>query len=350
MKTKLLVILLLFLFFSCNKESSQYYLEGKRLYDGENFQKAIESFSKEITLNGGSSMAYLYRGNASQKTGHFQKSIEDFNKAIKIDNELASAYINKSISQTRLKNYDAAINSLSNMINHFKISENDITNRNIAIAYNNRGLVKHLNLEDKQSALEDFNKSISIGIKTEIHLPLMNRGRIYLINQEYKKALKDLDSSIILNKNNALAYYLRSKVHFKMNNFESALSDLSIDSLTNTKEWYYYNQRGLTLIKLERYLESISDFDKAIEMSEEALPYNNRGFSKFKLGKLKEALRDCEKSLELHSENSWAYYNLGLIKYQMKLKEAACADFAMALDLGKIEAQIELDSKCNTKR
>lgn len=347
MKNIFLTIVLLFLFFSCDNTNSQYYLEGKQFYEEGDFSKAIQLFSKEIDINGGTDLAYLYRGKAEQKSEQFRKAINDFNKAIEMNQELPSAYIDRAVSQIRLKDYDNALDGLNKMINHFKVSKDSIINKNIAIAYNNRGIVNQFSQKDNGSALKDFNKSLSIGGNyPESYLALMNRGRIYLLEKEYDNAIKDLDSSITLNKSNSLAYSIRSQINFETGNLEGALSDLNLAININAKDWHNYNQRGLILIKLGKYIESISDFDRAIEISDHSYSYNNRGFSKFKLGKLNEAIKDCKKSLELDDQNGWAYYNLGLIKYEMGLKEEACSHFIRAKDLGKDDAIIEIQKKC----
>ena len=74
--------------------------------------------------------------------------------------------------------------------------------------------------------------------------------------------------------------------------------------------------------------------------------YNNRGFAKFKLKKYDEALIDCHKSKKLDPENSWVYYSLGLINYDLKETDIACDYFYKSKEMGMKKAEKEYFEKC----
>lgn len=100
------------------------------------------------------------------------------------------------------------------------------------------------------------------------------------------------------------------------------------------------NNKGYSLLLLERYEESIPLFDKAIFIDKDfSYSYNNRGLAKIKLNLAEEGREDIEKSLELDSGNAHAYRNLG-IYYDEK------GDYDQALNLF-LKAK-ELDPKVDS--
>ena len=56
---------------------------------GEQYDKAIESFSKAIELNPEHAAAYTHRGCAYAMTGELDKALIDHNKAIALDPEFS---------------------------------------------------------------------------------------------------------------------------------------------------------------------------------------------------------------------------------------------------------------------
>ncbi|OQD43168.1 hypothetical protein BUL40_08770 [Croceivirga radicis] len=345
-KNLYLISIFQFLIFSCNNGTSQYYEKGKSLYDEGNYTKAIELLTKDIDLNGGTDLAYYYRGRALQSTQKYQKAILNFNKAIAINEDLIYIHVNKAVTQIKLKQHDSALQGLNYIITKFEPSQDSNINRNLAIAYNNRGLIKHQILKDFPNALADFNKSLSFEENSESQLPFMNRGVLFLETKEYEKAITDLERAIQLNDKKAWAHFMKARAHFQIKNYSNSLISINRAIELEATNWRYFNLRGMTLNNLERYNEALSDFNKAVDISNHDYAYNNRGFTKYKLGNLKEALEDCQKAMELNNENSWTFYNLGLINYEIGNKSKACDYFKKALDLGKKEAEIELVNKC----
>lgn len=346
MKKVISVILVLFIFSSCKNAARDYYMQGKLMYDEGKYNNAIEFFTKEINTNGGTDLAFYYRGKSAEKKREFQKAIKDFSRAIEINNELSGAHINRAVCYTRLKKYDTALKEFDKIIDYFKVGQDSTITKNIARAFNNRGLIKFHHLKDTTAALVDYNKSISIGENYPNYLPYMNRGKLYFKQKNYEKALKDLNSSISLNNNDSEAYYGRGQAKYHLGDIQNALVDTNAAIEIKANKWSYYNQRGIILNDLKKYEEAISDFTKAIEISNHEYAYNNRGFAHYKLGNLKQALLDCEKSLELNDKNGLAFYYLGLIEHDLGETEKACSHFTKALDLGEVKAEIVLKTKC----
>ncbi|KAA2223108.1 M50 family metallopeptidase [Chryseobacterium sediminis] len=88
----------------------------------------------------------------------------------------------------------------------------------------------------------------------------------------------------------------------------------------NSNHKFALNNKGYTLILLEKYEEAILLLSKALSIDKKfSYSYNNRGLAKINLGLYEEGLTDIEYSLKLDSQNADAYKNLGI--YHMKKTE-----------------------------
>ena len=181
-----------------------------------------------------------------------------------------------------------------------------------AQAYERRG---HINLQLKNfdDALYDFTKSIDIAPYNPE--PYFGRAHVFVVKEDYKKAVADLEKAIKMSIPLQSIYWkarrLSAECQLKLENFEGALFDLKVYSLRRfikedaNKLWqrdmtYKY---GTTLIKCDKHEESIAVFERLFEMDKghekftEADIYFHRSIARKKAGKsghlkdLKEAAR-----------------------------------------------------------
>jgi tetratricopeptide (TPR) repeat protein len=79
------------------------------------------------------------------------------------------------------------------------------------------------------------------------------------------------------------------------------------------------------------YLEAIKDFSKAIVLApDSALAYNNRGLSLVKVEDVDGAISDFTKAIELKPSESVVFYNRGIALAHKKDYEKAISDFQRA--------------------
>jgi len=340
-------IILLFLLTSCTAKTAQEYKNGRFFLENEKYDQAIRQFSIAIHKDSSFTAAYAYRGIAQLKSEEYQEAIKDLNKALELDRNLAYVQLHRAIAKTNLKNYSAAIVDLDDLIDHFQAHTDTNTIANVASAYNNRGLIKYLQLGDTLGALSDYTKAIELEVSPKPYRSYLNRGRLFLAQKNLPRAINDIDTSIVLNPDSQLSFFTKGQIQFAMQDFDGAVSSYSKALEINPKYWAALNARGLTLLKKEQYQAAIKDFTRTINHDGHAYAYNNRGYAKYKLGNLPEALSDCEKSLKLDPNNSWVYFNLGLIKYDLGETDNACKYFEQAHKLGKTAALTELATKCS---
>ena len=128
---------------------------------------------------------------------------------------------------------------------------------------------------------------IFIGVLVILFYPLISarehneKGRSYLNEQQYDKALEEFNQAI---------------------------------SLYPSSSSMYFN-RGATYLEKKNYDQAIADFDKAIELSPNyADAYNDRGLAYSYKGNREQAIKDCKKAVELDPKNELYKNNLNYLQ------------------------------------
>jgi len=97
-----------------------------------------------------------------------------------------------------------------------------------------------------------------------------------------------------------------------------------------------------------KYEESLSDFDRAIELDPEYQgALTNRGETYLQMGKYEEALSDFGRAIEIDPEDEWALAQRGLTYRQMGKYEESLSDFDRAIELDP-EYELALASRGET--
>lgn len=157
----------------------------------------------------------------------------------------------------------------------------------------------------------------------------------YLLARDYQKADEFSRKWGDLYEKDIMDLLAAAEISAKLGRSEECLAyydeALSLDPDNATA----LNNRGYTLIYLERYAEAVEDFNAAIEIDPKfAFAYNNRGLARIKLGMIEEGMSDIHYSVELEGENSYAYLNFGIYHFDR-------GEFSSALEL--FEKARELD-------
>jgi tetratricopeptide (TPR) repeat protein len=80
-----------------------------RSHSQEDFQGAIEDFSRVIQLDRDHAEAYNYRGTAYFWLNQYQQALADYNQAIRLDSKLTIAYYNRAYVRLELGDKAGAI-------------------------------------------------------------------------------------------------------------------------------------------------------------------------------------------------------------------------------------------------
>ncbi|MDZ7660896.1 tetratricopeptide repeat protein [Thiohalophilus sp.] len=173
-------------------------------------------------------------------------------------------------------------------------------------------------LDRKYSAAEElYNKALSYGHRAETYL---DRGKTRYKRENYRAALEDLNKAISLNTDNAEYYYWRSQIHSKLEDYDSAVSDIALAKLLapwdknilSERDWladkmirlgYELNRSGEQRAAIEKFTAALSlDPNRADA-------YYRKAKAHIKLNKLEPALDNVKLAIE-YDPHSFGYYQL----------------------------------------
>lgn len=133
--------------------SADYFLNGKERFNNRKFDAAIEAFTKSIELEPTHNQAYGGRGFAKYALGNYHAAILDLNIAIETYPEFADAYYSlRGLAKGSLGDLRGSIDDFTKA---FSIDPN------FAEAVSNRAVSKR-NMNDYQGALEDYDLALKI--------------------------------------------------------------------------------------------------------------------------------------------------------------------------------------------
>ncbi|WP_069790237.1 tetratricopeptide repeat protein [Cyanobacterium sp. IPPAS B-1200] len=266
-------------------DAENYYNQGNLLREREEYDQAIEEYTRAIEINPNYTDAYYNRGLTYADLERYQEAIADYTRTIAIDPEYLDAYNNRGIIYASLQDFDRAI------ADYIKVIDSDpsyvLAHNNLGVAYNNLGRF--------QDAIASYTKAIELN--PDYVLAYANRGISYNSLESYENAISDYTKVLSIQPDNADAYY----------------------------------DRGNARNSLGQYQEAIDDYTKAIEIKgDNILAYNNRGISYYNLNSCAQAIADYTKAIEIDSEYPNAYYNRGLCYGQLAENQNALVDFNRA--------------------
>lgn len=250
------IIFTFFLFFNFIIGFGQnYFQEGcKQYYEFDDYNKAIELFTKAIENNQELANSYLLRGASKIVSGQYAGATADLEASIAIDSNNYKAYyyygrfyFTQGFFQTSIKYYDKAI------MKNPKAAAN---------AYDDRAIAK-AEKGDYNSALIDEATAISLEPKRSNYW--CNRGIIKLKLKLYKESISDFDEAIKLD-NDPQAYSNRGVAYSELKLYSKAIDDftISIEKLPYAKDLPYL--RGLSYIAIGKKDLACIDFEKSQKM------------------------------------------------------------------------------------
>lgn len=300
------------------------------LYQMQQYQAAIDTFSKAIDINNQLHEAFDGRGLCYLATHEISNALADFSNALETA-RLKSYYYHRSLVYSRQQNYRAALSDLNAAITaiqsrvgdsaalpfyqrgfvlyHLKKYEeakSDLTTAvqlqsDLADAYSYRGWAK-IQIAQTTQLSEDFLRSLSdfnraIQLQPNDAMAYCGRGLAQLYsNTSLEKAKQDLDKAINLNPKLAIAYLGRAKWHFK-NTPEEAIRDLDqvifLDNAEMQTEAYLL--RAQLHFQLGHHAESETDYNFLVRNFPDSIVFTKqRGMTRFHLGKYAAGLEDLQ--------------------------------------------------------
>jgi tetratricopeptide (TPR) repeat protein len=226
------------------KNAIKYNEIGDEYYFQNDYNKAIEFYTKAIDLDSDNAIYYYNRGTGYHALKKYEKAIADYTKAIKRKPNNATFYNNRGLSYYELNEYEKAIADFSEVIKldpnntdyyhslvRILCRTNDFDNAQInlnkiislngksAICYNVRGFMgvkkaKHDKVKCEADVLDDLNKAIELNNNDSLAAVFYgDRAEYYLYSNEPDKAYNDLQKAVALDNMNGRIYFLMAKYY-----------------------------------------------------------------------------------------------------------------------------------------
>jgi len=194
--------------------------------------------------------------------------------------------------------------------------------------------------EEYQKAVENYNKALSLdnnhatGISGKVEALLLSgeeRKAERFVDDELEK--KPQDAILLYNKGVILNFNEQYKKAVKV--FNRALRTMQVESIRPD----VYLARGIAHRNLENYETAIQDLSIALDLSPDNInALYHRGYAHYKTGNFGKAIDDFQSVTELDKKNAYAFYNLGMAYYKTDNKQNACYNFQKACQLGNQNA------------
>lgn len=158
-------------------------------------------------------------------------------------------------------------------------------------------------------AIEELNAAIDENASSNLYAL---RGEAYMQTGDYQKALSDFDSAIEIDGMNAIAFYDRSLLNTRLENYEAALADINnalaaqsikpADVLTMRN---LYAKRGQLNLWLKNWQGAIADYTNSLARSEGSISanvYAERAEAYTAIGEYESAINDYTSAVRVISE------------------------------------------------
>lgn len=281
--------------------------------------EAMKFYNRYINKNPESAKGFIARGNAFHRFGNIQDAIIDLTIATEMDTTDVTAY--KSLGYVFFSQKDMN-NALINYQKAESINENDWGTQMML------GMI-NADLNNNDLAIKHFNRAVELAPnESDVY---MRRGEYLLRLKNYTGAIENLHKANELNPDNKEIYKILIDAYGMSGNQKKMISTVNdaISKWPDNPEFYYISgnvysslgdvvkaseayQKSLELnpdspkvlvsfagllLKAEKYQESISKINKAIELKPAAIPYFMRAKVYEKMGNLAQAKSDLNTAL-----------------------------------------------------
>lgn len=245
-----------------NEEAKKYFHLGVKCYKNNDFEGAINNFTKAIKIESNYKEAYYARGTVYNSLREYEETIKDYTKAIAIDSDFIDAYNDRGAVYYEIGKYEDAINDYTKVIS---------LKSDCKEAYNNRG-ASYSALKKYKDAINDYNEALNIDSKYK--WPYNNRGIIYSRFGEYEDAINDFESAIKLDSNFNMPYFNMGITYIIFKNIEEKEEGIKKENIKKGKNFF---KAFLEIQNKENILNSSSkiSFEEPNELASRTITIEN---------------------------------------------------------------------------
>jgi len=374
------------------------YFKGIADIEYKDYNASAGYFTKALETNKNNCHILLMRGEAYYLLQNYQAAISDLIKAEETISGLASyrlatcyARLNKpeeavkwlevflkseyKCPESKIK-LDKTFSCIENTTEWKKLWSNEWYNKQEQTLAEAEYLMNSRKYTEAMDVLDNL-----LDQRKRFHQGFYLRAKIFILMNDDKNALEDLNEAIDIYKKNLLYYSERADVNYRLGKFRQSLSDINSALELDPLNIKLYFEKSLTESKLKEYKKAVSGFelylryfdkdhealyqtgicyfdmknyDKAMEYFNTAIQYN-RSIAKYYTGRAYtnamksefiNAEDDFSMALDLTPKDASIYYGRGMVRLYLNKNKDACRDFEKAANLGNNEAINQLEQNC----
>lgn len=266
----------------------------------------------------------------------YPKAFEYYTKAIETDSSNSLYYSHRASLREQMQDYLGAIRDYTEVI---RLDDEDEAMH----VYFQRGYVYSLGGNDKR-AKKEFLSIAQIYPNNSEEIYGLQIDYLCRIG-EYKEAISICNKLIKLNP--AEGYSQRADVYLILKDFKQVLRDFSKAINIEPNNIYHYRDRIPALIAKGDYLEAIQDLTKVIKFGGigHSKFYRLRGDARYQIKDFAGAIEDYTEAIKQNSKNAHAYKNRGNAYCVANQRKLAIKDFIEAVCLFTRDYDLENSQK-----
>ncbi len=273
---------------------------------------ARRDLEQAIQLKPGEFMAYVNLAQVCQKENRLDQALQWFDRAIGLQPKLARLYSSRAQLHRQRQETAAALRDYQQAIDLETASAPLKAADCTQLAWTLHGVGRY------DRALQ----AVQQALKLVPDDPEANRlaARLFLLREDYKQALKSLDTWARQSAPTVDLYLARGLTRAKLGDYPGAIADYS-RALELHADARVLARRGWLYIGSDSPGLALADFQEVLRLDpENGDAYNGRGMARVKLGRYQEAIRDAEAALRRVGDRVRDPYNAARIYTQAMLQ------------------------------
>lgn len=340
MKTNLLNVTVLILFFSCSNPS-QHKKKAEQYFNEKKYENALSEINKAIESEPDSISHYTLRTLIFDFTGRYKEEISDLSKIIELNKKKNSKSVNahhqRAVVQSQLGLDNEALLDIDYFI------DNRDTVGSLKEAYLNKASILY-KLKDYKNSVKFYELVLNENNGKEKSIDSQALVGLANLSKSPKDALKLLNKAIFVDDKNGLAYGARMSIYMDLGKITKAYDDSKKSiSLSPDDAMLNFNMGQLFANYINNRDSAAKYFEKAIKLSPQSpsndMIYMNLAVIKHQLGKLDNALADFQKGETINPKNDLLLFNLAMLLSDLDKNEEALEKITNAININSRDAE-----------
>lgn len=307
------------------QSAKQYFKAGEDFAKANNYSDAIIQFTKAIELDPDYDKAYVQRATAYSRIGEHKHAAEDYDRALAFDEKEAELYYFSGKEWHHYGDNPRALIRLSSAIN---------LKNNFQEAYQVRREV-YVVLQQYEKALEDGKRCLKMKEDDKAYYSL---AQIYEQLEMYNEAEEAYRQSIQKNRRVVDTHFFYARLLYQQGKYDAAGLEVSQVLQMEPRHLEGVLLQSRIYVAQGEYLKASEALSLAsVHYSDEPLIYLYRGDIASKMNQAGYALIDYSKAIELDPENAEIYYKRAGAYEEIRDYENARGDYEKLLEMSEYD-------------